>query len=101
LSIGVVEDGPGAMRKRHIGQSHKSVSEYPGKPTDNAFIESFKGSLRDECLNVRWFQELTDARDKLWAWMQECNESRPHRSLNNLSPLEYKAKWVAKRPENG
>jgi len=72
----------------------------PGKPTDNAFIESFNGSLRDECLNVHWFQDLTDARNKLQAWKQEYNESRPHRSLNNLTPLEYKAKWAKRRPEN-
>jgi putative transposase len=72
----------------------------PGKPTDNAFIESFNGSLRDECLNIHWFRDLTDAKDKLQAWQREYNGSRPHRSLNNLAPLEYKAKWALKRPEN-
>ena len=46
----------------------------PGKPTDNAFIESFNGSLRDECLNVHWFDDLTDARQKLQAWKQEIRE---------------------------
>lgn len=76
------------------------VFSRPGKPTDNAFIESFNGSLRDECLNVHWFQDLTDANEKLQAWMKDYNESRPHRALNNLSPLEYKAKWATKRPEN-
>ena len=40
----------------------------PGKPTDNVLIESFNGSLRDECLNVHWFNDLTDARQKLQAW---------------------------------
>jgi len=65
----------------------------PGKPTDNAFIESFNGSLRDECLNLHWFENLTDAHDKLQAWKQDYNESRPHRALNNLSPLEYMAQW--------
>lgn len=72
----------------------------PGRPTDNALIESFNGSLRDECLNMHWFRDLTDAKDKLQAWQREYNESRPHRSLNNLSPLEYKATWAAKQPEN-
>ena len=66
----------------------------PGKPTDNAFIESFNGSLRDECLNVHWFADLTDAKQKLQAWRREYNESRPHRALNELSPLEYKARWA-------
>lgn len=72
----------------------------PGKPTDNAYIESFNGSLRTECLNAHWFEDLTDARNKLQAWRKDYNESRPHRALNNLSPLEYKAKWAAKRLEN-
>jgi putative transposase len=71
----------------------------PGKPTDNAFIESFNGSLRDECLNAHWFSDLTDAQDKLEAWRQEYNESRPHRALNNLSPLEFKARWTNEEPE--
>jgi putative transposase len=72
----------------------------PGKPTDNAYIESFNGSLRDECLNVHWFDNLTDAKEKLQAWQREYNESRPHRSLNNLSPLQYKAQWAERRSEN-
>ncbi len=71
----------------------------PGKPTDNAFIESFNGSLRDECLNVQWFDDLTDAKEKLQAWRREYNESRPHRSLNELSPLEFKAQWAENRSE--
>ena len=61
----------------------------PGKPTDNAFIESFNGSLRDECLNVQWLDDLTDAKLMLQAWQREYNETRPHRALNELSPLEY------------
>lgn len=65
----------------------------PGKPTDNAYIESFNGSLRDECLNAHWFENLTDAQAKLDAWRREYNESRPHKALNGLTPLEYKARW--------
>ena len=72
----------------------------PGKPTDNAYIESFNGSLRDECLNVHWFDDLTDAKEKMQAWQRDYNESRPHRSLNNLSPLQYKARWAERRSEN-
>ena len=71
----------------------------PGKPTDNAFIESFNGSLRDECLNVHWFDDLTDAQEKLQAWRREYNEIRPHRSLDELSPLEFKARWAERRSE--
>ena len=63
----------------------------PGKPTDNGHIESFNGSLRDECLNAHWFSGLADAKDKIAAWLKDYNESRPHRALNNLAPLEYVA----------
>ena len=81
--------------------ANKVVMEFsrPGKPTDNAFIESFNGTLRDECLNVHWFDDLTDAKIKLQAWQREYNESRPHRSLNELSPLQYKARWAERRSE--
>jgi len=63
----------------------------PGKPTDNAHIESFNGSLRDECLKIHWFSTLTDARAKIEAWRQHYNVSRPHKSLGYLTPLEFKA----------
>ncbi|WP_370551730.1 MULTISPECIES: IS3 family transposase [Chromobacterium] len=62
----------------------------PGKPTDNAFIESFNGSLRDECLNVHWFLSLDDARDKIERWRQDYNEFRPHSSLGDQTPSEFR-----------
>jgi putative transposase len=52
----------------------------PGKPVENAFIESFNGRLRDECLNVNIFLSLSDARSKLELWRQDYNECRPHSS---------------------
>lgn len=61
----------------------------PGKPTDNAFIESFNGSLRDECLSVNWFLSLQDAQEKLNAWKLDYNDYRPHSSLGNLTPNEF------------
>ena len=61
----------------------------PGKPTDNAFIESFNGSLRDECLNVHWFATMQEAKEVIEAWRQDYNESRPHMALGNIPPLEY------------
>ncbi len=60
----------------------------PGKPTDNAFIESFNGRLRAECLDQHWFMSLTDAKEKLEAWRIDYNEARPHSSLGNLAPNE-------------
>ncbi len=58
----------------------------PGKPTDNAFIETFNGTLRDECLNAHWFTTLDDAKEKISAWRTEYNESRPHRALGEIPP---------------
>jgi len=55
----------------------------PGKPTDNCFIETFNGSLRDECLNVHWFETLDDAKEKIEAWRRDYNESRPHQALQD------------------
>ncbi len=61
----------------------------PGKPTDNAFIESFNGKFRTEYLNQNWFLSLTDVRDKIEAWRQDYNRTRPHSSLDNLTPQEF------------
>lgn len=61
----------------------------PGKPTDNAYIESFNGSFRDECLNLNWFLSLADAQEKIENWRLEYNEFRPHQSLNNMTPVQF------------
>lgn len=66
----------------------------PGKPTDNAYVESFNGTFRDECLNAHWFESLQDAKGLVEAWRQEYNESRPHRALQDQTPSEF-AKAVA------
>ncbi len=60
----------------------------PGKPTDNAYIESFNGSFRDECLNTNWFLSMEDARAKIESWRREYNEFRPHSSLGERTPHE-------------
>lgn len=61
----------------------------PGKPTDNAYIESFNGSFRDECLNAHWFMSLEDAQEKIESWRQDYNEFRPHSSLKYMTPKEF------------
>ena len=61
----------------------------PGKPTQNARVESFHGRLREECLAVSWFQNLFDARRKIAAWRKEYNEERPHSSLGYKTPKEF------------
>ena len=60
----------------------------PGKPQQNAFIESFNGSLRDEILNEEMFDSLDDARRKLALWRYDYNNVRPHSSLGNQTPAE-------------
>jgi putative transposase len=60
-----------------------------GKPTQNAYVESFAGKLRDECLNAHWFTTLADARGTIERWRREYNEERPHSALDYLSPEEF------------
>ena len=67
----------------------------PGKPTDNAYIESFNGTLRRECLNTQWFLSLTDAQQQLDRWREEYNVSRPHRALNDQTPTEFASNYAA------
>ena len=69
----------------------------PGKPTDNAFVESFNGTLRSECLNTHWFLDLKEARHLIEAWRQEYNESRPHASLDDRTPSEFASQIAASR----
>ena len=61
----------------------------PGKPVENAFIESFNGRLRDECLNVHQFTSIADAQAKIEAWRVDYNQRRPHGALGLLTPNEY------------
>ncbi|EAP7105979.1 TPA: transposase, partial [Salmonella enterica] len=60
-----------------------------GKPTDNPYIESFNGSLRDECLNLHWFLSLKDVQDKPDKWRREYHHERTYSSLNNMTPAEF------------
>ena len=61
----------------------------PGKPTKNAFIESFNGKLRDEFLNETLFASLHEAREELTKWQDDYNNCRPHSSIGNLTPSEF------------
>ena len=61
----------------------------PGKPNENAYIESFNGKFRDECLNEHWFLSLAHARSIIEAWRLEYNTERPHSSLGNRTPEEF------------
>jgi len=59
----------------------------PGKPTDNAYVESFNATVRLECLGRHWFLDLDDAREKIEEWRTEYNEVRPHSAIGDRTPM--------------
>ena len=69
----------------------------PGKPIQNAFIESFNGKMRDECLNEHWFMTLREARETIELWRRDYNGVRPHSALGNRTPKEFAAFGAALR----
>jgi putative transposase len=97
----VVDNGP-----EFRGRAMESWSEQrgvrlnfiePGKPVQNAFVESFNGRLRDECLNANWFLNVADARRRIEAWRWHYNTERPHSSLDYRTPSEFAALQEARR----
>ncbi|MCB9062836.1 MAG: IS3 family transposase [Halobacteriovoraceae bacterium] len=88
-----VDNGPEFTSKAMLEWSYRNNIEIdftrPGKPTDNAYIESFNGSFRDECLNQNWFSTLAEARVVIESWRKEYNEERIHSSLKYLTPKEF------------
>lgn len=66
----------------------------PGKPNQNAYIESFNGRFRDECLNEHWFTSMAHARVIVEAWRREYNEERPKKSLGGLTPAAYAQRLI-------
>src|SRR5436305_616154 len=83
---GVSQSGTGGLERRP--RSATGVNS-TGKAVQNAYVESFNGRLRDECLNANWFTSLSDARRKIEAWRQDYNQQRPHSSLDYVPPAEF------------
>lgn len=88
-----VDNGPEFVSKvldewAYRQQLHLRFIE-PGKPQQNAYIESFNGKFRDECLNEHWFLSMRHARQVIEAWRQEYNDERPHSSLGYLTPNKF------------
>ena len=81
----VCDNGPEFTGKAMFLWSQRSRVQLhfiqPGKPTQNAFVESFNGKFRDQCLNLNWFRDLAEARMAIDEWRTHYNEVRPHRSL--------------------
>ena len=69
----------------------------PGKPTDNAFIESFNGKFRSECLNANWFLSLDEARRKCEAWSRDCNRASEHPSVYAIELNKLCWSWSGPR----
>jgi putative transposase len=94
------DNGPEFIGKAILNWAHRNGVTLrpiePGKPNQNAYVESFNGRLRDECLNEHWFTSLTHARSVIEAWRREYNEERPKRILDGLTPAEYARRLAEK-----
>jgi putative transposase len=84
------DGGPEFTSRVFMGWMHSNGIEHlliqPGKPTQNAYIESFNGKFRDECLNEQWFETLAQARKAIADWRRDYNEVRPHSSCGRIPP---------------
>lgn len=96
-----------AMEKWSYSSGVKHQFIEPGKPVQNAYVESFNGKLRDECLNEHWFSNLFEARSIIEEWRVDYNEQRPHSGLGYRTPAEFAASCsggvrdvIALRPDN-
>lgn len=89
----VCDNGPEFISRAagECAEKHGFLLDFiePGKPSQNAHVESFNGRLRDECLNQHWFLGLADARTTIDAWKKDYNAERPHGALGGLAPLTY------------
>jgi len=89
------DNGPEFIAKAFLAwtQSHqiKHILIQPGCPTQNAYIESFNGTFRDECLNEHWFTSLAEARAESTRWRRDYNEVRPHSSIGRIPPAQFAA----------
>jgi putative transposase len=98
----VLDNGPEfagrALDVWAYGQSVKLHFIAPGKPVQNAFIESFNGKMRDECLNEHWFVSLGEARQIIEDWRRDYNEVRPHTALANRTPREFSGSGASLPP---
>jgi len=90
------DNGPELTSRRFLAWNLERkinlIHTEPGKPTQNGYVESFNGKLREECLRIHWFQNLFEARRIIANWQRDYNERRPHSSLNYLTPAEFAAK---------
>lgn len=95
-----VDNGPefrSQALQKWAGDNHVRLDYIePGKPTQNAFIESFNATFRQECLDAHWFTNIADAREKIEYWRNDYNTQRPHRSIGRQTPAEEETKYFDK-----
>ncbi len=89
------------LNLRAYHQHTKIDFSRPGKPTDNCFIETVNGTLRDECLNVHWFASLAEVQAIVEAWHMDYNEIRPHMALKDQTPAAFARSALSGGPEIG
>jgi len=101
----VLDNGPELTSKAMFLWSQRTGVKLsfiqPGKPIQNAFVESFNGRFRDTCLNEHWFTSIQEARRVIAAWRHHYNTERPHSSLGYLTPRDYSEKAGAPELRNG
>ena len=89
----VMDNGPELTSKAMFFWSKRTMVKLhfiqPGKPTHNAFVESFNGKFRDYCLDLHWFASLADAKEEIESWRNHYNHVRPHRSLGKKPPAVF------------
>jgi putative transposase len=89
------DQGPEFTSRAFMAWAHsrgvKHLINDAGKPTQNAYIESFNGKFRDECLNEQWFQTLHQARQEVTRWRRDYNEVRPHSAIGRIPPAQFAA----------
>ena len=89
----ITDNGPEFTSRAMLSWSRSQGVEIdyiqPGKPMQNAYIESFNGRLRDECLNLYWFKNIHDLTNELQRWKEDYNERRPHSALGGKAPNRY------------
>lgn len=94
------DNGPEMSSREFLDWAYKKGIEIeyiqPGKPIQNAYVESFNSRLREECLNEHAFRDLEHAQKKIEQWRRYYNEERPHSALDMKTPVEFEKDWIDK-----
>jgi putative transposase len=101
-SVTTVDNGSEFFSKEMASRAYRSGVQLdfirPGKPVENAYIESFNGRLRDKCLDAELFLTLDDARNELAESKRDYYKVHPHTSLGDIPPSEFADQWFSKQP---